>query len=132
MRTYKRKSNRGNTPHSGMECACKGVISRKKIICFLALQYGIPYKTLHRYVNTWKKNLANPSEILNNKLSHTKSRQIFDDNQEKELREHGKKATDIYYGLASYELRKFAYQFAIKNTNKVPHSWNEKKVMGED
>ena len=48
------------------------------------------------------------------------------------LMEYIKKAADIYYGLTPREIRKLAYQFAIKNWNKVPDSWNEKKMAGKD
>lgn len=135
MRTYKRKTDKGNIPKSVIELACKEVILEGKSIRSSALKYNIPYKTLHRYVTKLKAAEEDSSQISNIQLTHVgynKTRQILSGTKEIALVEYIKKAADIYYGLTPKEVRKLAYQFAIKNGNKVPYSWNEKKMAGED
>lgn len=114
-----------------MEFACKEVILEGKSIRSSRLKYNIPYKTLHRYVTKLKATGEDSSQVSNIQLTHVgyiKSRQILNDTEEIALVEYVKKAADIYYGLTPREVRKLAYQFAIKNGSKVPASWNENKM----
>ncbi|GFS07144.1 purple acid phosphatase [Elysia marginata] len=41
-------------------------------------------------------------------------------------------SSSIYYGLTLKELRTLTYKVAIKNNLKVPQSWEDNKVVGED
>lgn len=42
------------------------------------------------------------------------------------------KAADIYYGLSSREVRKFAYQYAKILKRNIPKSWHDKEIAGVD
>lgn len=43
-----------------------------------------------------------------------------------------KKAADIYYGLSPREVRKLAFQYAVAINARMPKSWLEKEMAGED
>ena len=43
-----------------------------------------------------------------------------------------KRASDIYYGLSTTELRKLAYQFADHLKKQIPTAWKSKKIAGVD
>ncbi|XP_018308648.1 uncharacterized protein [Mycetomoellerius zeteki] len=134
MRTYKRKTDKGNISKSIIEFACKEVILEGKSIRASAMKYKISFKTLHRYVTKLKaeKDTSQVSNIRLTRVGYSKSRQILNDTEEIALVEYIKKVADIYYGVTPKEVRKLAYQFAIKNGSKVPASWNENKMAGED
>jgi len=135
MRTYKRKTNKGNIPKNIIEFACKEVILEGKSVRSSAAKYNISFKTLHRYVNKLKAVGKDVSQISNIQFTHVgygKSHQILNDTEEIALVEYIKRIADIYYDITPKEVRKLAYQFAIKNGNKIRDSWNENKIAGED
>ncbi|XP_047132556.2 uncharacterized protein LOC124811253 [Hydra vulgaris] len=51
---------------------------------------------------------------------------------EKELVTYLLRAADIYFGLTPTEVKKLAFQLAIKNNIKVPNSWVVKEQAGKD
>ncbi|KAL3269589.1 hypothetical protein HHI36_008653 [Cryptolaemus montrouzieri] len=55
MRTYKRSTERADTPRDVMERACHAVIFEEKCVNATSKQYDIAYKTLHRYVAKLKE-----------------------------------------------------------------------------
>lgn len=137
MRTYKRKTERANTPKDVLERACHLVIFENESINAMSKQYDIPYKTLHRYVEKLKEKFKrNPNltraELTLDSVGYIKNRQVFTNIEEEALASYLKKAADIYYGLTPYETRKLAYQFAIKNNKDMPDSWRTKLLPGED
>jgi len=48
------------------------------------------------------------------------------------LAEHVKKASSIYFGLSPTEVRKLAFQGAVKNKIKIPDKWTEAEMAGTD
>nr|XP_047137401.1 MFS-type transporter clz9-like [Hydra vulgaris] len=57
---------------------------------------------------------------------------VFTDLQEGLLEQYVTKASDIYYGLSSKEVRKLAYQYGKVNSIKMPHNWSANGAAGED
>lgn len=55
MRTYKRKTNRGNKSKDVIDKACQQVVFDKKSVNSTAKEFDIPYKTLQRHVVNLKK-----------------------------------------------------------------------------
>lgn len=136
MRTYKRRTERADTPKDVVERAYL-IIFDKKSINATSKQYDIPYKTLHRYVAKLKEKLEHNSNLTRAELTldsvgYIKNRQVFTDVEKEALASYLKKAADIYYGLTPYETRKLAYQFAIKSNNAMPSPWKTKLLAGED
>ncbi|XP_053623521.1 uncharacterized protein LOC128682698 [Plodia interpunctella] len=137
MRTYKRKTTRADVPQNIVERACHNVIFDNMSINSVSKQFDIPYKTLHRYVSKLKQNQkSNPSlsraELTLDSVGYKKNRQIFTADEEEALEDYLKTSSDIYFGLTPYKARKFAYEFAERNSKNVPESWKIKKVAGED
>lgn len=125
MRTYKRKTERGDVPKDILERACHAIIFDNKSINATSKEHQIPYKTLHRYVTKLRQKLeSNPNltraDLTLEKVGYIRNRQIFNDDEENELEAYLKRAADIYYGLTPYETRKFAYEYAKKNSKTVP------------
>ncbi|CAH2010133.1 unnamed protein product [Acanthoscelides obtectus] len=138
MRTYKRRTERADTPKDVLERACHLIIFDTKSIDATSKKYNIPYKTLHRYVAKRKEKLErNPNltraELTLDSVGYIKNRQVFTDEEEEEaFASYLKKVADIYYGLTPYETRKLACQFAIKTNKAMPDSWRTKLLAGED
>ena len=57
---------------------------------------------------------------------------ILPEKVEKELVTYLLRAADIYFGLTPTEVKKLAFQLAIKNNMKVPNSWVVKEQAGKD
>ncbi|CAH1980444.1 unnamed protein product [Acanthoscelides obtectus] len=113
MRTYKRRTERADTPKDVLETACHPIIFDTKCINATSRQYDIPFKTLHRYVAKLKAKLErNPNltraELTLDSVGYIKDRQVVTDEEEESLASYLKKAADIYYGLTPYETRKLA------------------------
>ncbi|XP_053947962.1 uncharacterized protein LOC128856673 [Anastrepha ludens] len=137
MRTYKRISERCNSPKDIIEKACHAIIFDNESINATSKQYQIPYKTLHRYVTKLKNKLeSNPNltraDLTLDTAGYIRNRQIFSDDEENKLAAYLKTAADIYYGLTPYETRKFAFEYAKKNNKTMPESWKTKLMAGED
>ncbi|KAF2880958.1 hypothetical protein ILUMI_25217 [Ignelater luminosus] len=90
MRTYKRKTERADTPKDVVERACHLIIFDNKSIKATSKQYDIPYKTLHRYVAKLKEKFErNPNltraELTLDSVGYIKNRQVFTDVEEEAL-----------------------------------------------
>ncbi|KAL3270318.1 hypothetical protein HHI36_009369 [Cryptolaemus montrouzieri] len=82
IRTYKRSTERADTPKNVMETACHAVIFEEKSVRTSSKQYDIAYKTLHRYVAKLKEKLDhNPNltraELTLDSVGYIKNRQVF-------------------------------------------------------
>ena len=125
MRVYKRKTERGKVPLDVMKEASERVINENCKIRAVAKEYQICHVTLYRFVRRIKaKGTATCGYIGN--------RQIFSKDQERMLAEHVKKASSIYFGLSPTEVRKLAFQGAVKNKIKIPDKWTEAEMAGTD
>lgn len=63
---------------------------------------------------------------------YSKPRQIFTADQERELSEYVKTASNIYYGLNPQEVRKLAFECAEMHNVSIPESWSRNKTAGSD
>nr|XP_047138897.1 uncharacterized protein LOC124814861 [Hydra vulgaris] len=142
VRNFKRKTNRGYTSGDVIMCAVKDVKINNISIRSAAKNHGINYRTLARYCK--KIIITNPShgsiadliDKIENPTSLNvigyKSRLILPEKVEKELVTYLLRAADIYFGLTPTEVKKLAFQLAIKNNMKVPNSWVVKEQAGKD
>ncbi|CAH1991028.1 unnamed protein product [Acanthoscelides obtectus] len=80
--------------------------------------YDIPERTLRRFLQ----------KVTDEELY----RQVFSDDQEKQLEEYILKAADVYFGLSPKQIRTFAYEWAVSLKIKFPDSWNTNKCAGQD
>lgn len=66
------------------------------------------------------------------RMGYVGSRQIFNSQQENELKQYLLKASSIFYGLTPKNVRALAYNCAKKFDIRCPPNWNEIKMAGKD
>uniref|UniRef100_A0A336M6K4 CSON010990 protein n=1 Tax=Culicoides sonorensis TaxID=179676 RepID=A0A336M6K4_CULSO len=59
-------------------------------------------------------------------------KQVFTMQQERELVDYVIKCANFHYGLTLVQLRRLAYEFAVKLNAKYPVSWDSMKTAGKD
>ncbi|XP_011859139.1 PREDICTED: tigger transposable element-derived protein 6-like [Vollenhovia emeryi] len=57
---------------------------------------------------------------------------VFTQEQERELSKYLIRCADIYFGLTKKEVRKLAFELAIKYDLARPNTWDENKIAGEE
>ena len=125
VRTYKRKTERGKTSKSLLRQAANAVIQDGRKIKTVARELEICHMTLHRFV---KKMRAGSDPTVG-----YKSRSVFTMEQEKELVSYILKCSSIYFGLLPGEVRKLAYECAVKfPLGNIPPTWHKNGEAGED
>lgn len=126
MRTYKRKSSRGTISEALIQRAADAVIKENRKIKTVAKELDICHMTLHRYVRKLKSG-ENP------KIGYKKVRLVFTEEQEKELVKYLLKCSAIFFGLLPHEVRKLAYECAVKfNVPGILPSWHKNRSAGPD
>lgn len=124
-RNRSRKTAIGLTPADVMQNAINlynnGLSLRK-----VSERTGVPYVTLFRYA---KKQKENPLEQIRLTPKYN-SRQIFDNDQEKELVKYILTMSKMGYGLTVIECRKLAYEMAVRNQIPIPENWTKNKLSG--
>ena len=110
-RKYVCKSNHGKTPTDILERVVKLVIQEKRTVRFVAGQFGTYHVTLWRYV---KRRKETPEE-QNMKGGYAKHKQVFTEQQEELIEDYVKLAANIYFGLASVNIRRLAYHYAAQS-----------------
>lgn len=132
VRTYVKKTTRGDIPTEQFERAAQMVLQERVSIRDAAARYGVNFMTLHRYIKR-KSAVTNINTDTNKRLvGYAKHRKIFNDAEEKELAEYTEHSAKIYYGLTTSDLRKLAFQFAMANNISVPDNWKEKDIASKD
>ncbi|XP_044733272.1 tigger transposable element-derived protein 6-like [Chrysoperla carnea] len=133
-RYYKRKSTRGLVSPALMLRAAREVQNYGKSIRSVAKDYEINYRTLSRYCKKFTYEEMNNIAILSpsTKVGFQRNRQVFTDENEKELEKYILVASTIYFGLSPKDIRKIAYELAIANKLKIPKSWQTKNLAGPD
>ena len=125
VRAYRRKTERGVHTVQQITRAIDLVIKEKRSFRSAANESGIPFNTLRRYVK--KKQQGHMLSI-----GYRKLKQVFTDEQEKELETYILKASKIYFGLSPYDVRVLAQQCADKFNIAAPTMWKENGLTGAD
>lgn len=119
----------GNTDKERMKDAVKLVLDDGRSIRQACQTFGMKFSTLRRYVE-----IARKSEDRN-AMSYSPNyacRQVFTEEEETLLQEYLIKASKIQYGLTRMQVRKLAYEFALRNNKTFPPSWAKNNCAGED
>lgn len=126
VRSYKRKTTRGEWSKESMKNAVEKVLSSEMGYRKAALEYKVPQTTLERHV----KAIRIKGEMkLDLPLGPIKT--VFSYEEENELVKYLKEMEARLFGLTTLELRSLAYQLAVKNC-KV-HKFNPtNKMAGVD
>lgn len=132
VKTYKRKTNRGDWSEENMKNAVKSVIEGKMGYYRAAKTYGVPQTTLERKVKKVRENKnENDSGTIKMKVKLGPKLSVFTFDEEKELCDYILDMESRLYGLTTKDLRGLVYRLAIKNNKPHPFN-NEKKEAGKD
>lgn len=82
--------------------------------------------TLKRYV---RKCRVDPNTIC--KPCYV-TKQLFTDEEEKELSDYLQHASKLHYGLSTKTTRKLAYDYAIARSKSIPDTWTSNKCAGKE
>jgi len=129
VRTYVRKTARGQTAENVMHAAVMQVVVHSTAINIVARNTGIPRSTLQRYVK------MSTEGQLHNYKSNFNHRQVFSCENEEALLEYLITSSKMYHGLSCRDTRRLAYQFAMRNediSSRMPQSWKVNEMAGED
>jgi len=85
--------------------------------------------SLNRYIKKFKTSELGDSPPKYGYNSHTR---IFNIDQEIILSNYLKTCTDMYFGLSPNDVRKLAFEYAVKLNLKIPHYWTDNKCAGID
>ncbi|KAJ8956468.1 hypothetical protein NQ318_010782 [Aromia moschata] len=124
MRHYKRKTDRGTKSLDRMTRAAmevKNVPLRR-----VARDYDICRMSLKRFIARY---LQNPDTAA---FVYSTPRLVFSSSQETILTDYLLKLAQIFHGISPKEVRRLAYDCAIKCQINIPETWNENKMAGKD
>lgn len=124
MRTYKRTTNRVPTTTDVLEEACTKFEEGGRSLRDVAKEYNVNVMKLVRFRK------ARASQIV--PIRQEFHLQTFTKVQEDELSSYLDMASKMYHGLPPKEVRKLAYQYAVKNQIKFPASWGKVQQAGAD
>lgn len=96
-----------------------------------AQEAGICHQTLKRYVVKYRNTDPKDHHTLCYAPKYEINK-VFSDELELLLKEYLIKACKLHHGLTRNNVKQFAYQIAVKNNLKIPASWREKQMTGED
>lgn len=126
VRTYKKKTKRGEWSINAMKTAIDKVLSKEMGYKKAASAYAVPQTTLERYVKKMKEGCE--VEIG---LPLGPKKTIFTPKEEVEIVAYLKYMEERLFGLTTIELRRLAYQLAVKNDK--THNFNtDKEMAGAD
>ncbi|KAK1876561.1 Tigger transposable element-derived protein 6 [Dissostichus eleginoides] len=125
----KRKTDRGE-PLALLQRASNEV-EKGKSFREVAKSLDICHVTLYRF---HKKRLRFESQGSQTppRVGYWKPKKVFSTEQEMLLRDYLMEAADLYYGLSSKEVRKFAYELAKNYECNFSQTWAEKEMAGAD
>ena len=90
--------------------------------------YGIPRTTLQQYVNAKTRKRQLSSEHV---IGHTGRYPALGAEFEKELSDHAKRLSELFFGITKEQLCKLAYELAWKNGMQHPFN-KDKRAAGDD
>ena len=117
-----RKTERGKTPLNVLQEAAEAMMNQRISSRVAADLFGIPcHVTLYRFATKLKQGL--PVSV-----GYNPSRKVFTKEQEEKIVNYVLKAADHYYGMGPINIRKFAFQLAVKYKCQYPDEWNKGKI----
>ena len=89
----------------------------------MSSDFGTPLGSLSRYFARFKAT----GDSASVKFGYAAPRQVFTNEQERDLASYAIKACKMYFGITPIEMRKLAYEYANQNISiqkKIPESWH--------
>ncbi|KAG5876036.1 hypothetical protein JTB14_002977 [Gonioctena quinquepunctata] len=119
-----RKTERGITDTAVYKKAADEHLKDNTKIRALANKYNVCHVTLYRFIGKLKAGNTNA------KVGYRCVNRVFTPGEEKVLQDYILQCSKVYFGLVPIEVRKLAYELAIKYKNKFPEKWNENQLAG--
>ncbi|KAI9562464.1 hypothetical protein GHT06_009897 [Daphnia sinensis] len=133
VRHYIRKTERCMYPDGYILKAVKKVVAEKQKVCDVSKATSIPKRSILRYVkNFLAAGIQDEAEATTSIGGYQKPRKVFSSEQESNLSSYVIRASDIYHGITTTDMRRLAYQYATQEKCIVPLSWSVKKEAGRD
>jgi len=129
VRTYIKKTDRGQVHEDVFRQAADEVASKQNSLRKAAEKYDINFMTLQRYIKKKSKPKLGKNCTL---LGYAKPRQVFSDELEASLSIYLVHCSRIYYGLTPSDVKKLAYEYAKLNNVSFPENWNKFKEASKD
>uniref|UniRef100_A0A2H1VA32 SFRICE_041261 n=1 Tax=Spodoptera frugiperda TaxID=7108 RepID=A0A2H1VA32_SPOFR len=92
----------------------------------LAKKYNVCHVTLYRYIKKYEA--GNTSAVVGYRCVN----RVFNNDEEKCLRDYLIECSGVYFGLSPLEVRKLAYELAVKNGKTFPEKWHESQMAGKE
>lgn len=125
MRTYKRKTSRGSYSTQQLNDAANAVNEGKSVNA-AAKEFDVKRMTLTRFMKKSESERGDPS------MGYVKPRQVFTPEQEDSLKTYLLQMASIFYGYSPKDVRRLAYECAVKFRIKIPASWTTNKMAGKE
>ena len=129
VRHYQRKTDRGNAPKEALRAAAEAHLDGGLSLRKSATLNGVNYRSLARFVSLFEKNRT----AENITIGYTKSRQVLNDDIERDMVEYAKKVAVIFHGITVDDLRQLAFRLSVANyVAHVPENWTKEEKAGVD
>lgn len=126
MRNYKRKTNRGTKSVDFMQRAAQLVLNENVSLREVCRVFELSKSSLSRFI---KRVQDDPTNL---RFGYGTPRKIFNMEQEASLTEYLLKLAQIFHGIGPKEVRRMAYDCAIKFKISMPEAWLRNKMAGKD
>lgn len=90
--------------------------------------FNVKFATLVRQVNAFKSSGATSFQY---KTSYD-TKKVFTEEEELQLVDYIKTVAKMNYGMSKKQIRELAFKYAVANQKKIPITWNEPKLAGEE
>lgn len=120
----------GNIPSEVMQAAIKRMAEGTKLRQ-TSREFGISVTTLWRYWKKTKDKTQEEKKSIPFAPNYSVNR-VFNDDQERDLKDYLILASKIHHGLTRQETRLLAFELAQKNNLKMPLSWKTHSIAGSD
>lgn len=136
VRSYQRKTTRSEIPENDIQRALLDINNGNGSIRTVAERYGMKKSMLHKRIMKLKQSNVVPIiDIPVNSYQFSSKysvRQVFSKEEETRLADYLVHSSKLQYGLTYYQVRQFAYSYAMKLERRVPESWIQNKIAGID
>ncbi|KAJ8734534.1 hypothetical protein PYW08_013784 [Mythimna loreyi] len=126
MRNYKKTTERGTKSVELMKRAADLVANEKISLRQVCRDYEISRTSLKRFMARLKEHPESQ------KFGYGTPRLVFNQEQETSLCEYLLTLAQIFHGVGPKDVRRLAYECAVKYNLKIPEIWHTNKMAGKD
>lgn len=113
-----------------MKRAAEICMNESKSVRLVAKQFDMCHVSLNRYIKKFKAQRDSGDPLP--ECGYRPHNRIFNNLQETMLTNYLKNCADMYFGLSTKDVKKLAYEFALKLYIKIPPNWTKLELAGDD